>query len=79
MNLDTVFGQFPMLKSDMLILKKIEENHLDGVYEIYSNDTVFEYCGIIPKHNRATVKSMIGHFEERLQEEVANQMGDFPQ
>lgn len=58
-----MFGQFPMLKSDTLTLKKIEENHLDGVYGIYSNDAVFEYCGIIPKHNKATVKSMIGHFE----------------
>lgn len=63
MNLDAMFGQFPMLKSELLALKKIEENHLDGVYAIYSNDTVFAYCGIIPKHNKTTVKSMIGHFE----------------
>ena len=63
MNLDAVFGQFPILKSDTLTLKKVEEHHLDEIYDIYSNDTIFEYCGIIPKHNKATVKSMIGHFE----------------
>ncbi|EPY11700.1 MULTISPECIES: GNAT family N-acetyltransferase [Paenibacillus] len=63
MNLDAVFGQFPILKSDTLTLKKVEEHHLNEVYDIYSNDTVFEYCGIIPKHNKATVKNMIGHFE----------------
>lgn len=63
MNIESVFGQFPVLTSDHLILKKIEDQHLDEVYEIYSNDKVFEYCGIIPKHNKDTVKSMIGHFE----------------
>jgi len=63
MNLDAVFGQFPILKSDTLTLKKVEEHHLNEVYDIYSNDTVFEYCGIIPKHNKTTVKNMFGHFE----------------
>lgn len=63
MNIERVFEQFPILTSDNLVLKKIEDHHLDEVYEIYSNDKVFEYCGIIPKHNKDTVKSMIGHFE----------------
>jgi ribosomal-protein-alanine N-acetyltransferase len=44
-------------------LKKIEDRHLDDIFEIYNNDNVFEYCGIIPKHNKDTVKNMIGHFE----------------
>lgn len=63
MNMERIFGQFPILTSDHLILKKVEECHVDEVYDIYSNDKVFEYCGIIPKHNKDTVKSMIGHFE----------------
>lgn len=63
MNLEAIFGQFPILKSDGLTLKKIEEYHFDDVFEIYNNDKVFEYCGIIPKHNKETVKNMIGHFE----------------
>lgn len=63
MNMEAVFAQFPELESDELILKSIEERHLDELYEIYSNDRVFDYCGIIPKHNKTTVKSMIGHFE----------------
>lgn len=63
MNIEVVFEQFPILKSDDFVLKKIEDHHFDDVYEIYSNDNVFEYCGIIPKHNRDTVKNMIGHFE----------------
>ncbi|QDS36178.1 GNAT family N-acetyltransferase [Brevibacillus brevis] len=63
MNADVLFNQFPILKSDRFTLKKIEEQHVDEVFEIYSNDHVFAYCGIIPKHNKATVKNMIGHFE----------------
>ncbi|MGG4444660.1 GNAT family N-acetyltransferase [Brevibacillus fortis] len=63
MKADVLFNQFPIRKSDEYTLKKIEEQHLDEVFEIYSNDNVFAYCGIIPKHKRETVKSMIGHFE----------------
>lgn len=63
MNAEAIFDQFPVLKSDEIILKKIEDQHIDGVFAIYDNDTVFEYCGIIPKHNKDTVKNMIGHFQ----------------
>ncbi|WP_433945518.1 GNAT family N-acetyltransferase [Paenibacillus sp. SN-8-1] len=63
MNIEAVFEQFPNLESDGYILKKIEDHHLEEVFEIYNNDKVFEYCGIIPKHNKDTVKNMIGHFE----------------
>lgn len=63
MNLKAVFEQFPILKSEKLVLKKIEAHHIDEVFEIYDNDTVFAYCGILSKHNKETVKNMIGHFE----------------
>ncbi|WP_256761806.1 GNAT family N-acetyltransferase [Cohnella sp. WQ 127256] len=63
MNIEAVFEQFPILNSDDFVLKKIEDHHLNEVFEIYNNDKVFEYCGIIPKHNKDTVKNMIGHFE----------------
>ncbi|NQX48330.1 GNAT family N-acetyltransferase [Paenibacillus tritici] len=63
MNLEVVFDQFPVLRSEELVLNKVEEHHLDDLFEIYSNDHVFEYCGIIPKHNKTTVKNMIGHYE----------------
>lgn len=63
MNIEAVFEQLPNLKSEGFVLKKIEDYHLEEVFEIYNNDKVFEYCGIIPKHNKDTVKNMIGHFE----------------
>ncbi|QUL55735.1 GNAT family N-acetyltransferase [Paenibacillus tritici] len=63
MNLEVVFDHFPVLRSEELVLNKVEEHHLDDLFEIYRNDHVFEYCGIIPKHNKTTVKNMIGHYE----------------
>jgi ribosomal-protein-alanine N-acetyltransferase len=63
MNLKAVFEQFPVLESPNLVLKKIEPEDWQGVYAIYNNDKVFTYCGIFPKHNLETVKSMIGHFD----------------
>lgn len=63
MKLNRIFEHFPYLESEHVILKKIDESNLDEVFGIYSNDQVFEYCGIIPKHNKDTVKNMIGHFE----------------
>ncbi|EEM16877.1 N-acetyltransferase [Bacillus pseudomycoides] len=63
MNIEMVFGDFPVLESVNLVLRKIEEVHLQELYSIYDNDKVFEYCGIIPKHNLQTVRKMIGHFD----------------
>lgn len=75
MDTNAVFDEFPIIKSDRFILKKIDANHLEDVFEIYSNDKVFEYCGIIPKHNKETVKSMIGHFERDFNKKVPSKMG----
>lgn len=61
--MEAIFHEFPVLKSDQLILKKVEEGNLEDIFAIYDNEHVFEYCGIIPKHNKDTVKKMIGHFE----------------
>ncbi|MGG0188394.1 GNAT family N-acetyltransferase [Bacillus rhizoplanae] len=63
MKIEIVFEEFPVLESQNLVLKKIEDVHLQNVYAIYNNDKVFEYCGIIPKHNMKTVSKMIQHFE----------------
>lgn len=52
------------MESTNLILKKIEEVHLQELYSIYDNDKVFKYCGMIPRHNLQTVSKMIGHFDK---------------
>lgn len=63
MNIEMVFKEFPVLESKNLVLKKIEDVNSQEVYEIYNNDKIFEFCGIIPKHNIQTVINMISHFE----------------
>lgn len=77
MNIEAVFAQFPILKSQDFILKKVEDGHLDEVFEIYNNDNVFKYCGIIPKHNKDTVKNMIGHFERDYNKRTRVKWGIF--
>lgn len=74
-----IFGEFPVLKSDLLILKKIEEEHTDALFDIYNNDKVFTYCGIIPKHNKDTVRKMIGHFERDYNKKTRVKWGIFIQ
>lgn len=63
MNLEIIFNEMPVLESERLVLQIIEDSHLQDLFDIYNNDNVFEYCGIIPKHNLQTVHKMIGHFE----------------
>ncbi|UHA75890.1 GNAT family N-acetyltransferase [Paenibacillus sp. 481] len=77
MNVEAIFAQFPSLQSANLTLKKIEVHHLDAVFDIYSNDSVFKYCGIIPKHNKETVRNMIGHFERDYNKRLRVKWGIF--
>ncbi|GIP25677.1 N-acetyltransferase [Paenibacillus sp. J23TS9] len=77
MNLEAAFRTFPILASDRVILKKIEASHLEDLFEIYNNENVFTYCGIIPKHNKDTVKNMIGHFERDFLKKARIKWGIF--
>lgn len=63
MNMNAIFHEVPIIYSEKLCLKKIEEKDLDTLFAIYDNEKVFEYCGILPKHNKETVRKMIAHFE----------------
>ncbi|WP_461612404.1 GNAT family N-acetyltransferase [Clostridium sp. Marseille-QA1073] len=63
MNIEIAFNEFPVLESENLILKKIESSNIEELYEIYSNEKVFKYCGIIPKKNIKTISNMVTHFE----------------
>lgn len=57
------YKEFPKIVTDKVILRKIEENDVDGLFEIYSNEKVFTYIPGEVKKNKATVQNMIGHFE----------------
>jgi len=77
MNLTKVFEEFPILRSSKLELKKIEDRHLRELFDIYDNEKVFEFCGIIPKHNLQTVSKMIGHFDRDYQKKSRVKWGIF--
>ncbi|MBG9456210.1 alanine acetyltransferase [Lysinibacillus sphaericus] len=77
MNKEKVFAKFPLLNSEKLVLKKIEDAHLQELFAIYDNEKVFEYCGIIPKHNIQTVSKMIGHFDRDYRKESIVKWGIF--
>ena len=76
-NMVTIFGPFPILNSDILVLKKVEEEHVDELFDIYSNDVVFQYCGILPRHNKDTVRKMVGHFERDFNKHTRVKWGIF--
>jgi ribosomal-protein-alanine N-acetyltransferase len=63
MNLEKLFEKYPVIIGAGIKLKQILEKDLDNLFAIYNNDKVFQYCGILPKHNKKTVGNMIGHFE----------------
>ncbi|MEI5909278.1 GNAT family protein [Bacillus spongiae] len=77
MNIELIFGDFPRLESTNLQLKKIKEEHVQELFNIYDNTNVFHYCGIIPKHNFNTVNKMIGHFERDFQKRKRVKWGIF--
>lgn len=77
MNIEMIFGEFPVLESSNLVLKKIEKGDVQEVFSIYSNDKVFKFCGIIPKHNIETVGNMIGHFERDFNKKSRIKLGIF--
>jgi ribosomal-protein-alanine N-acetyltransferase len=58
-----LFAQFPVLESDTIVLRKVTEDDLKDLFEIYSNDDVFIFCGIIPKKNVEVIRKMVSHFE----------------
>lgn len=75
--IEKVFTQFPLLHSSSLLLKKIEASHVEELFAIYDNTKVFEFCGIIPKHNYQTVQKMIEHFERDFKKKSRIKWGIF--
>ena len=57
------FAQFPHIVTDEITLRKIEDSDLDSLFEIYSNENLFQYSPVMFKKNKDTVANMIGHFE----------------
>lgn len=57
------YDQFPHIVADEITLRKIVPSDLDGLFEIYSNEKLFQFSPVMLKKNKDTVANMIGHFE----------------
>lgn len=57
------YEQFPHIVADEITLRKIVVSDLDSLFEIYSNEKLFQYSPLMLKKNKDTVANMIGHFE----------------
>ncbi len=57
------YEQFPNIIANEITLRKIVASDLDGLFEIYSNENLFQYSPVMLKKNKDTVANMIGHFE----------------
>ncbi len=58
-----LFAQFPLISSGAVLLRRIAENDLDALYELYKNPNVFTFIPGSAKKSKETVLHMIGHFE----------------
>jgi ribosomal-protein-alanine N-acetyltransferase len=75
MNTGILFGSFRTLSSPRMVLRKILPDDIEEVFAIYSNDTIFEHCGIIPKYNKEVVLKSIGHFERDFKKKTRIKWG----
>lgn len=57
------YEQFPYIVAEEITLRKIVPSDLDSLFEIYSNEKLFQYSPVMLKKNKDTVANMIGHFE----------------
>lgn len=63
MSENSLFSEFPLIKTSEISLRKIEKSDLDDLHSIYSNKNLFKYRPSEAKKNRSTVENMISHFE----------------
>lgn len=70
-----LFYVLPVIESDEVMLKQIDESDLDELFSIYNNTKVFEFCGILPKHKKETVRKMIGHFQRDFNKKSRMKLG----
>lgn len=77
MKIEKIFDRYPIINGNDITLNQISEKDIDNLFNIYNNDKVFEYCGILPKHNKKTVENMIGHFERDFNKKSRIKFGIF--
>lgn len=63
MNKDLLFSKFPCLETKEIILKKIEIEDANNLFEILTNKNIFKYTPGNPLKTMEAVKNVIDHHE----------------
>jgi ribosomal-protein-alanine N-acetyltransferase len=63
MKYNSLFGEFPTIENEEIILKKINKDDLKDLVEIYTNEKLYRYKPGSPKKTTEAIENMIGHFE----------------
>jgi len=77
MKTDLLFGKFPHLEMDDIILKKVEDKDLNDLFEILTNAELFKYRPGKPLKNMDAVKNVIGHYERDFKKQKTIFLGIF--
>lgn len=62
-----LFFSLPTIELDDIILRKIMDSDIGGVYDIYCNEKVFLFLPGSPKTDRNTIKKLISEFNIKFQ------------
>jgi len=72
-----LFEKFPVLKTDDIVLKKVEIEDADNLFEILTNKNIFKYTPGNPLKNMDAVKNVIGHYERDFKKRKTIFLGIF--
>ncbi|QQE78342.1 GNAT family N-acetyltransferase [Alicyclobacillus sp. SO9] len=75
MNFESIFNEFPIIESETLVFRKIELTDLDDIFEIYSNERVFEFSGITAKQDKSMVERLILKFDDEFKHKTKLKWG----
>ena len=62
-NMGSPYDQFPNITIDEITLRKIVPSDIDSLFEIYSNEKLFQFSPVKFTKNKKYIADMIGHFE----------------
>ena len=60
---------FPVLETERLILRELNENDIEDLYEIFSSEEVMKYYGMFPFKNKDELLKIIESFSKGFEEE----------
>jgi len=63
MKYDILFKEFPFIENNEVILKKIERQDSNNLFEINSNKTIYRFKPGLPRKTISAVENMIEHYE----------------